>query len=193
MGIISLTRRTGIVTIKLRMKRTIFVFIVLLVVLGLIAWVYFDNKETGKRLEEIGINIEGVKKSVNWEAVPENIEVPEMGDVVEGNIASPAIVGAAGNNTTASFRGFEIEVNNNQFSPSTIIVKLGDTVSINFIARDKTYEFFQPDYGFKVPLPQGKTTPVQFQGSATGKFRFYCESCGGPDKGPVGYIVVAEK
>lgn len=191
MGIISLTKKTGVVTIKLRMKRTIFIFVVLLVVLGLITWVYFDNRKTENKLEEIGNNIEGVKKSVNWEAAPEDIRVPGVGEDVGGDVAAPEFVGPTVTNT--SFRKFDIKISGNSFIPETFIVNKGDTINMNFTSTDKSYDFYQQDYGIRTLLPIGKVTTVQFEAMASGKFRFYCESCGGPDSGPVGYVIVAEK
>lgn len=193
MGIISLNRRSGFVTIKLKMKRTIFIFVVLLVVLGLIAWVYFDKKPKDDVVDNGNpIGSDGAQRSPDWEDAPSNITVPNVGDQVAENVAAPVVAGPAGNETDASFRGFKIRVENDKFVPDTVIVKKGDTTDIVFTAVDKNYEFFQPDYGFKVPLLRGNETTVQFQASASGKFRFYCQSCGGPESGPVGYVIVAE-
>ena len=88
---------------------------------------------------------------------------------------------------------FSVSVSGNKFSPDTIIVKVGDRARINFTAVDKDYDFTQPDYGFSVPLPKSQKKIVEFQASAEGKFTFYCKSCGGLSKGPVGYLVVVSK
>ena len=78
-------------------------------------------------------------------------------------------------------------------SPQKVIVKLLDIVTINFSAVDKSYDMTQPDNGLSWTVPKGGSKNLQFQGSTPGQFTFYCVSCGGPDKGPVGYIVVVPK
>lgn len=90
-------------------------------------------------------------------------------------------------------RNFSVSVSGNQFSPNTVVAKVGDTVHFTVTAIDKDYDFTQPDYGFRVLLPKGKPKAIEFQATADGKFAFYCTSCGGPSKGPVGYLVIAPK
>jgi len=123
------------------------------------------------------------------------VTIPDANSTsVPSNVAKPTTVVAAGiNQPDASARTFEVSVNANKFSPDTIIVKVGDRVRINFTAVDKDYGFTQPDYGFSVPLPKGQKKFVEFGATAEGKFTFYCKSCGGPSRGPVGYIIVAAK
>jgi plastocyanin len=84
-------------------------------------------------------------------------------------------------------------VKNNEFSPATIAAHVGDTISVNFLAEDKDYDFTQPDLGLSAKLLKGKNQLIQVSPTQTGKFTFYCASCGGPAKGPVGYLVVAPK
>jgi len=127
-------------------------------------------------------------------AVSGTIVVPEKGatDVPE-NVAVPTVVGPAGPATSASFRSFDVRAVGDAFVPDTINVYQRDTVRINMTAVDKDYDVTQPDYGFKVLVPKGATKPIEFGATASGKFTFFCAACGGPEKGPVGYLVVAPK
>jgi len=120
------------------------------------------------------------------------VAVPEVGakDVPQ-NVAVPQNVLPAAQTGAAKLRTFSIRANNDEFSPDTVIVNLGDTVRLDLTAVDKNYDFFQPDYGLKnSSIGKGQTAHVAFQATAAGKFTFYCVSCGGPAKGPVGYLEV---
>ena len=144
-----------------------------------------------------GINGQEVEPQgpVTREAPPRNVVVPDVGaENVPENVAVPESVSpAAPHRGDASFRSFNVSINGGKFEPDTVIVKMGDTARINVTAVDGDYDYFQPDYGFKVRLAQGETKFTQFDATAAGKFTIFCESCGGPDRGPVGYLIVAPK
>ena len=89
-----------------------------------------------------------------------------------------------------SYRSFNINVENNAFVPGTVIVKQGDTVNLEITAVDATYAFTQIDYGLNASIAKGTTRTIQFQALQTGNFTFFCGSCGGPSKGPVGHIII---
>jgi|GEM_PF-569757 heme/copper-type cytochrome/quinol oxidase subunit 2 len=125
--------------------------------------------------------------------LPANVVVPEAGATNTGSVAVPQVEAPAAPGVVAKYRSFNITVQNGQFSPSTIAVNVGDTVDLEIKAVGGTYDFTQPDLGFNAALPDGVTKKIQFAPSTAGKFVFYCSSCGGPTKGPVGYIVVAGK
>jgi plastocyanin domain-containing protein len=88
---------------------------------------------------------------------------------------------------------FSIAVQNGAFTPNTIVLNQGDTVRMLLTARDRDYDFVQPDTGLSSNLPKGVEKIVEFSGMTAGKYTFYCASCGGPDKGPLGHIVVVPK
>ena len=131
--------------------------------------------------------------------VPANVTVPNEGDKnVSSSVAVPSLQTSAHPSGGASqYRQFNINTNNNEFTPATIAVNKGDIVDLEVSAVDKDYDFTQPDYGFSdlsvLPIKKGEITKVQFEAVTAGKFTFYCSSCGGPDKGPVGYIIVTDK
>jgi len=136
-----------------------------------------------------------ISQSATVAPVPANITVPNEGDKNVGiGIAAPQIqVPAHPSGGDASYRQFIVTANNDTFTPATAIVKKGDIIDLEITAVDKDYDFTQPDYGFSaLPVPKGKTTKVQFQGLNSGKFTFYCASCGGPNKGPIGYIIITD-
>jgi heme/copper-type cytochrome/quinol oxidase subunit 2 len=122
---------------------------------------------------------------------PQDATVPEENaSNVGADIAVPHLVTAAGPNVPYKYRSFDITVNNNKFTPATVTVNEKDTVHLNITAQDGAYDFYQPDYGLSTPLPKGEKKVVEFGANLSGKLTFYCQSCGGPDKGPVGYVIV---
>lgn len=131
---------------------------------------------------------------VTREAAPQNVVVPSKDSKgVPQNVALPTNVSPASQTSDASFRGFSIKADNNEFIPNTVIVRQGDVADITVTAVDKDYDWSQPDYGFKTPIPKGTSKRIQFGATASGKFTFFCSVCGGPQKGPVGYLIVAQK
>ena len=161
---------------------------VLLVVLGFVIWAILAQK--GGVLN-LGGNNQNQNQSQTRESISGSVTVPNEGDKVPANVAPPVEVGSAGNNTVASYRSFDLNVSGGAFTPDTVIVKVGDTVHMLITASGGNYDFTQPDYGLKTALLSGKTTVVEFQAITSGKFTFYCASCGGPSKGPVGYVIVS--
>jgi heme/copper-type cytochrome/quinol oxidase subunit 2 len=124
-------------------------------------------------------------------AAPSNVVVPDEGSKAAAGIAIPSVQVPAAPDVASSFRNFSISIKGNAYSPSTIIVNQGDTVNLMITSVDGNYAFTQPDYGFNDLISKGKTQRIQFQAVSTGKFTFYCSACGGPSKGPVGYLIVA--
>ncbi len=131
------------------------------------------------------------KKSATWSIAPVTIAVPEKGDSAPQNIAIPQVVGAAAPAVKASYRGFTVTGDGGKFAPDTVIVRKNDTVRITVAAVDQTYDVTQPDYGIHLSVPKGETKWTEFEATAVGKFTFYCAACGGPDAGPIGYLIVA--
>jgi len=132
------------------------------------------------------------KVPVTREAAPQNIVVPDQNTKnVPQNVALPDVVTPS--SPTSNLRSFEIKAQNDEFTPNTVVVKLNDYTRINITAVDKNYDLTQPDYGIKLAIPKGQTKVLELTVSATGKFTFYCASCGGPTTGPIGYLVVANQ
>jgi len=125
--------------------------------------------------------------------VPADVTAPVVGQQVASSVAPPQVVTPANSHTASQLRSFTITANHNAFTPSTIIVNQGDIVNIVVSAVDKNYDFTQPDYGFKQAIPKGQSKQIQFGATASGKFSFYCASCGGPSAGPIGYIEIIGK
>lgn len=126
--------------------------------------------------------------------MPENVVVPEAGaQNVSPGVAVPQVESAASASSNAKYRSYNIIVQNGEFMPSTIAVNQGDEVNLQIGAVGGNYDFTQPDYGIRISLPNGKSEHFEFGATAPGKFAFYCSLCGGPAKGPVGYLIVAGK
>ncbi|MBI3588829.1 MAG: hypothetical protein HY093_00225 [Candidatus Liptonbacteria bacterium] len=125
---------------------------------------------------------------------PPNVVVPEENSKnVPANVAKPENVSVLNSDAGTKFRTFKISAAGNQFTPNTMIVKAGDVLKIEFTAVDKSYDFTQPNYGIRpFSTEKGKTRILNFQAGGLGKFTFYCTLCGGPTKGPVGYLIVTQ-
>lgn len=179
-------------------KKIILIVIVLVVIAALVGVAVFTEKSppggapTGGSATG-GTTGGGQTGSATRASVAGDITVPEKGSAAPENVAVPEVVGAASPNSSASYRGFSIAADGDKFVPDTVIAKEKDTVRITITAVDKDYDFTQPDYGFSVPIPKGQSKPIEFGATASGEFTFYCSVCGGPAKGPVGYIIVAPK
>jgi hypothetical protein len=39
---------------------------------------------------------------------------------------------------------------------------------------------------------QGETKILEFQANQEGSFTYYCSTCGGPEKGPMGNIIIVQ-
>jgi len=178
-------------------KNKIIALVVILVVVVLAISFVFKNKTqtVQNQPQPTPQTSVGEQKSQTWQAPPENVTVPEVGQTnVPEEVAVPKNVSPASAVSDAKIRNFsELKIENNKFTPQEFIVKQGDIFDVNVTAIDKDYDFTQPDYGFNLSIKKGETKRVQFQATAVGKFTFYCKSCGGPEKGPVGYLVVAPK
>lgn len=123
------------------------------------------------------------------EDLPENaILVPETdSEGVPKNVARPRQVSSAPGFT---LRQFSLRIENGRFLPDTVIVNVGDSVDLSVTAVDGDYDFTQPDFGFRAEIRKGETRNIQFGATVAGQFRFYCASCGGPEKGPTGALMV---
>lgn len=107
--------------------------------------------------------------------------------------AAPVAVKSLSGKTGVDDRTFNISLSGNALTPSNISIYLYDLVNINFTS-DRDLDFIQPDLGLSWNVRAGQTTTIKnFQGVMSGKFLYYCKSCGGPDKGPVGYFTIVPK
>ncbi|MGD1003602.1 MAG: cupredoxin domain-containing protein [Minisyncoccia bacterium] len=123
--------------------------------------------------------------------VPANTVIPNKGATsTPANVAVPVVQGPGNPGGSVSYRSFNIKIAGGAYSPNTVAVKQGDTVNIEMTAVDANYGFTQPNYGFSGVIPKGKTQTIQFEALQAGDFTFYCASCGGPAKGPVGHLIV---
>ena len=155
--------------------------IVILVVLGFVFGWFRGSSATSKT----GTG------SPTASAVPAGTVVPSVGatstpkDVAVPTVSIPAAPGA-----TSQLRVFNIKADNGAFTPSTVIANQGDTIHINFTAVDKTYDIILPDYGMRQTATKGQTKVLEFQGSQSGKFAYYCDLCGNTPTSPNGYVIV---
>jgi heme/copper-type cytochrome/quinol oxidase subunit 2 len=122
---------------------------------------------------------------------PKNIDIPDLNTPVSSDVAKPTMVMPAAPGSSSDFRNFEISITSGGFKPNKIIVSSGDVLNIVATAVDGNYDFAQPDYGIFIPIKKGEKKTISFQATAAGTFKFFCSSCGGPEKGPTGELIVA--
>lgn len=167
--------------------------IVVVVVISIIAF-HAENNSAGDNANSDNSapgQMPTLPDSPTHTAAPADVSAPNEGGAnISANTAVPYVQAPASPGNTASFRSFSLKIDNNAYTPNTIIVNQGDTVNLVIAAVDGNYGFTQPDYGLSSTIAKGKTQTIQFQALESGKFTFYCATCGGPAKGPVGYLIV---
>jgi heme/copper-type cytochrome/quinol oxidase subunit 2 len=184
-------------------RATTAIVLVALVVIILLVYVIIrsnpsapSSSATGENqsLGAVGVANPMASGSKTWVPVPSGTSVPGQGEsAASPNIAIPDAVFSASIGSGSNFRLFRISVKNGAFTPDTIVTRQGDTVRMVLTAVDRDYDFVQPDTGLSSNLLKGVEKVVEFSGMVPGKFTFYCASCGGPDQGPLGYIMVVPK
>ena len=182
-------------------KKIIGVVVIALVIIAVIAVVWHQyaqrsvsNGGAGSAAVGLGASATTTAPSSTRTVVPADVIVPNKGaSSTLANIAVPVVQGAGDPSGNVDYRSFNITIQGGAYSPDTVIINQGDTVNLELTAADAAYGFDQPDYGFNAAIPEGKTQTIQFQALQSGNFIFYCASCGGPSKGPVGHIIVVAK
>ncbi|TSC82059.1 MAG: Uncharacterized protein G01um101420_589 [Parcubacteria group bacterium Gr01-1014_20] len=125
---------------------------------------------------------------------PPNVVVPEKDSQnLPENIAKPEVFYEQERRPGTGLRVFSITIEEDTFKPDTVIVNEFDRVKINLTSVDKDYDFTQPDSGRPMKILKGTTEFVEFQAQGGKKLTFYCTLCGGPEKGPIGNIIIKPK
>jgi plastocyanin len=182
-------------------KNIILLIILVLILIGISSAIFIFNKKAPESSLNTSQNQNQTEnKSQTWQSVPSNAVVSDENVTsVPENVARPKDVSPASAISNASLRDFPtIVAENDKFSPDTITAYKGDIINFYIRAVDKNYDFSQPEYGYDGHNPnnvikKGETKKFQVQVTAQGKFLFYCASCGGPNKGPKGYLIVIPK
>ncbi len=122
--------------------------------------------------------------------------IPEANEVIPESqreeIAIPTVVVPAAPGVESSFRNFNISAEGGKFIPEKIIVKVGDTVHVNFTAVDSDYDIVFPSYNMKQIAKKGQTKVLEFQALQDGSFTYYCEACGGPEGPTTGSFIIVK-
>lgn len=130
------------------------------------------------------------------EEAPVITRIPDANEVLPAEqqkvIAVPTVVVPAAPGVESSFRNFNITGEGGKFIPEKIIVKVGDTVHVNFTAVDKDYDIVFPSYNMQQAAKKGQTKILEFQALQHGSFLYYCESCGGVNSEAKGNIIIVE-
>lgn len=74
---------------------------------------------------------------------------------------------------------FDITAKKFEYSPSSIIVNKGDTVTLRIRSLDNLHGFYLDAYNFEKEIPALVTTTITFVANREGKFTFRCSvTCG---------------
>lgn len=137
-----------------------------------------------------------IEKDAFKAEVPVDIVVPDvntqLNEEQKKEIALPTVVVAAAPGVDSKFRNFNIKAEGNAFVPTKVIANVGDTVHIDFVAVDGDYDIVFPSYNMMQTAKQGQTKILEFSALQSGSFTYYCSSCGGPESGPKGNIIIVE-
>lgn len=137
-----------------------------------------------------------IEKDAFKAEVPVDTVVPEvntqLSEEQKKEIAVPTVVVAAAPGVDSKFRNFNIRAEGGAFVPTKVIANVGDTVHIDFLAVDGDYDIVFPSYNMMQTAKQGQTKILEFQALQSGSFTYYCSSCGGPESGPKGNIIIVD-
>ena len=99
-------------------------------------------------------------------------------------------VGAA---AEESEQAIKVTVKRYEYNPSTITVKKGIPVVLEFASLDRLHGFNCPALGIRTDIVPGKINTLRFVPQKTGTFPFHCDIfCGSGHEGMTGTIVVTE-
>jgi cytochrome c oxidase subunit 2 len=80
-----------------------------------------------------------------------------------------------------------------EYNPSTITIKKGLPVALEFTSLDRLHGFNCPGLGIRSDIVPGKVTTLRFVPQKAGTFPFHCDNfCGSGHEGMTGTIVVTE-
>lgn len=142
-------------------------FIVLVVVFGFLST---DGTLPGA----MGPGTEGGGTSEGTEGVMDGKrvftpEVPQNAVPTVPEHEAPAAPGSS-----ASLGIFEMNVSSAGFSPSSLVVELGNLVQIRLTAVGGDYDFSMPWTGLYQKVNEGETKQISFQTTAAGTYAFEC-------------------
>lgn len=169
--------------------------LVAILIVGLLIGWYVARRSPSTGTIPTGTQNQGQGTSSTHSELDGDIRVPEAGETVSGDVAVPLAVVDAAPGVDAKRRTFEVTLDGSSFSPAQVIVYAGDTTSIRFKTTAGTCAFSQPDLGLSSNFTTDKEQLIEItpDRSMSGKFAFFCTNLGGPEGGPIGYLVVAPK
>ena len=79
------------------------------------------------------------------------------------------------------------------YTPSEIVLRTGEAVTLEFEALDFTHGFSVPDLGIRADLVEGQVTRVKLTPEKSGVYEFHCDNfCGADHEQMDGKIVVQD-
>ncbi len=110
--------------------------------------------------------------------------------VVAGAIVAFAPIPAA-SNAHGEKRLVRVEASQFSYTPSTIQVQAGDTVTIELVSTDVVHGLYVDGYGVSVEADPGQTKTLTFVANRPGSFRIRCNvTCGAMHPFMVGKLTV---
>jgi heme/copper-type cytochrome/quinol oxidase subunit 2 len=163
---------------------------------------HLNIKSITQEIEAINENtnnqvVENTNQNTETARPVTKITVPDANTILREEekaiIAIPEIVVSASAHNDSQRRLFEIDLNNNIFTPKNIIVRKNDLVRIKFTAIDKDYDIVVPDYRLSLDIKENTERNLSFQAVKSGVFPYYCLTCGGLESSAQGSIIISEE
>ena len=165
--------------------------IVILVIAGV--FVYKAGQKSAVDAPGEGKPIASGPESATKSEVSLATVVPDANSSAADGVAKPEYVTPTAPGSELSFRSFDVRIEKGRFIPENVVIYSGDVARISFTAVDRAYDVTQPDTGYKIQVKKGETKEFEGKFPNPGKFTAYCDACGGPEAGFLGYIVVVPK
>lgn len=154
---------------------------------------YSQKDETGSDVE---ITMPQWEENEFRKPVPVGVSVPVKGEIIPEELKDVVAVPfdflppRSGNTSDPGIGRFQIKAEGDKFIPSQVIVRYNDIVDIDVEAIDKDYDLILEGYSMRQSIKQGQRSKLSFQANQEGRFKFYCNTCGGPESSATGEIVV---
>ncbi|MBX4210700.1 cupredoxin domain-containing protein [Candidatus Parcubacteria bacterium] len=103
-------------------------------------------------------------------------QTPDTGNVTGGNTSGGNTSGGNTTGTTAQVKSFTVTGGSNfRFTPTTLTVNKGDTVTIKFVNSGGMHDWRIDEFNVTTKVIQsGQTDSVTFVANKTGSFEYYC-------------------
>lgn len=123
------------------------------------------NEKVAKTAEEL------LKNTETEEIIEVTPEVPEQAVETKPKVEAEINVGAGAG---TKFGVYSVTASASGYDPSELVVRVGDTVQLEFTAKGGKYDLFIPAFGTYVLAENGATSQISFKAPQVGTYFFKC-------------------